>query len=180
MLLLDITMLLLSKDENLVNALDKNKETPLHQAVKRNSHEILDLLLKQPLLDAYIKDKDGNLAIPYATDTLLTFKLLSRDGDTINAQNNRKETLLHKTVKGDSQSFVSFVLGQPSLDATIKDYKGNLPIHYAVKEYHLSTVELLLVNFDVTINAQNYFGQTPLHISIMKERQGMIDFLLQH
>jgi ankyrin repeat protein len=82
-----------------VNASDDEGETTLHRAVAEGFSDICEILLQHPLIDVNKSDEQGNTPLHVATLSVseIIRDLLSFPKTNINAQNDKKETVLSLT-----------------------------------------------------------------------------------
>ena len=168
-----------------VNALNGDKQTPLHTAAggEKDCPELCSMLLEHNAkIDAV--DKDGNQPLHLACRKYHTKTgrlLLSNQADA-NALNKDVQTPLHTAAGGekDCPELCSMLLEHNAkIDAVDKD--GNQPLHLACRKYHTKTGRLLLSN-QADANALNKDVQTPLHTAAGGEKDcpELCSMLLEH
>ncbi|KAM7539627.1 hypothetical protein Aperf_G00000031830 [Anoplocephala perfoliata] len=87
------------------------------------------------------------------------------------------QTSLKKAIESGHRDCVNQRLSYCA-DLTLRDKRGNAPIHLAAKFGRIKIVELLLRN-GVSINTRNQDGLTPLHIAIGREDLSLATYLLK-
>lgn len=115
----------------------------MHQAAQFGNHKILDTLNK---LGLSVNDRDAYMRTPimYAAwnGNIKNFDYLLDKGVQKRNISSKNENLVTFAAAGGNQKIIDSVLSW-GLDVNIKDDLGNTPIHYAVAEDDIETVEKL-------------------------------------
>jgi ankyrin repeat protein len=156
----DVLKALIKKHGADPNALNKDKDTPLHvafrklspnkggncQLIRYNAEILRDLLnlLSPKGLNGNIKGWNGQTLLHYTCKCinflpLDVFKvLIEKHGCDVNAQNNDKNTPLHYAFLhfdpnrgGDAINILTYLINQKDVDVTIKDESDHTILHFA-------------------------------------------------
>ena len=112
-----------------VNLLDKNKETPLHHALKgRDKFKTVRTLLDRKA-NVHAKNNDGNTPLHYASSPTIAKLLLDRGAD-IDVQNPSGITILHVAVVSGQLRLVKMLLNEGARP-DIAGNNGITPLHLA-------------------------------------------------
>lgn len=87
------------------------------------------------------------------------------------------ESALHRAAYLGLASAVKSLITYGATDEAV-DGSGETPLHKAVRQGHLSTVEVLVRTSDV--NATSHEGMTPLHWAVLTGREEIVQTLLLH
>lgn len=163
-----------------VNALNDDKETPLHIATESNNADIVKLLLEN---GADVNAKNDHEATPlYYAKTSDVAKLLISHGADLNAR-YKTDFVPNESWKEDEPTLhhallkhyygVAKLLIENGADVNAEDVCICTPLHYA------KTVEIakLLLQHGADVNAKNEEEETPL---FNVETPEMAELLLQH
>lgn len=162
-----------------VNQADKNGNTPLLNAVGRNSLEIIKLLVSKTR-DINFKNKDGKSALVLALRNkpeVIDF-LLSK-GAKINVIDTKGYDIayhLFKTFeKKNSQDFQKKLTTLNAKDLVIgKTQKsGNTLYHLAVEKQNITMIDFIK-QYNININAKNKKGLTALQLAVMTAKNDKI------
>ncbi len=136
--------LLLTGNPDLVNAQDKYKQTPLHQASFGGHTKTAELLL-QHKVDVNVQDVDGWTPLHRASSWCHTetAKLLLDYKADVNAKDNEEWTPLHHASYGGDVETVTLLLDYKA-DMNAQDEDEWTPLHHASRWGHTKTAKLLL------------------------------------
>ncbi|XP_062501042.1 ankyrin-3-like [Corticium candelabrum] len=173
------------------NALNENRQTPLHIVVSNLSElSVLCSVLLQYKAKIDAVDEDGNQPLHLACEKHHTeiSRLLLSKGANASAVNGMGQTPLHIVVGNRSElSELCSLLLRHNAKTDAVDEDGNQPLHLACKRRHTEISRLLLskeANASAGANASavNVMGETPLHIVVSKssELSELCSLLLQH
>jgi ankyrin repeat protein len=167
-----------------MNAKDYSRSTPIHRALEcfkpddGDNINVLSYLINQHNVNVKIGAEDGNNLLHLACDNINSlpleiFKLLIETvGCDVNAQNNDKDTPIHRAFAcfnpryGGKIIVLMYLLGHENVNANIRDKYGDNLLHYACREINLLPLEIfkcLIETHGADVNAQNDGKDTPLH-----------------
>jgi ankyrin repeat protein len=135
---------ILAREKVDVNAINKERETPLHRAVEKGMKELVELLLKK-----------GRAPVPAprparrrctsrrcTADPVFAELLLAAGADP-KVRNDHGESALHWAALSGNPLTLQRLLARGA-DANVRDQKGNLPLHGAADGGHDGVAKLLL------------------------------------
>jgi ankyrin repeat protein/GTPase SAR1 family protein len=162
-------------DAVIINAQDGRRDTLLHRAVIGGKEDVALALITEPSCDTNIKNGGGKTALHYACETRcfnLVKKLVHKtDAVIINAQDERRDTLLHRAVKGGKEDVALALITEPSCDTSIKNSDGRTALHCACERGLLSLVQKLVHDRKADINIQDKWKNTPLLLAAMEGKE---------
>ena len=167
------------------NALNENRQTPLHIVVSNLSElSVLCSVLLQYKAKIDAVDEDGNQPLHLACEKHHTeiSRLLLSKGANASAVNGMGQTPLHIVVGNRSElSELCSLLLRHNAKTDAVDEDGNQPLHLACKRRH-TEISRLLLSKEANASAVNKKGQTPLHIVVCNrsELSELCSLLLQH
>ena len=116
---------MLLKNPKLINMTDEKKETFLSYAIKRNNEQIIDFIMKSPLLDLSYQDKNGNtyLHISVIQQNVDLIERLIKKNISINTQNKDGNTVLHLAYYINNIEIINLLINN-HIDTNIKNNQG--------------------------------------------------------
>lgn len=161
-----------------VNLQDAKGHTPLYTAIWNNELPILELLLQHGA-DVNAQDKYGNTALDTAIFRLepKAVALLLQYGADANEKHpdGLHSTPLHRAANNNVMIEIVKLLLQHGADVTIKDARGETPLHNAA-----SKIAKLLLQHGADVNDQDIEGNTALHQAVQRGYTEEAKVLLQH
>ncbi|MBY0403507.1 MAG: ankyrin repeat domain-containing protein [Cyanobacteria bacterium] len=153
--------------------------TPLHNACERNSIQMVENLLKLPIINIQAKGYQGNSPLHIAAQNglLEIFNLLMKKGAKTDSLNDKGFLPLHMAAQPYSlyiekeqfpsniENIIEQLLAAPGADINAKDNEGNTPLHLASSYFAHHFITQYLLNKGAQINSQNHHFQSPLHIA---------------
>ncbi|MCF6766731.1 ankyrin repeat domain-containing protein [Thiotrichales bacterium 19S3-7] len=171
---IEIVNQLLDKKSD-INALNNEKEQPLHKAAYSRRKDVCDLLILHGA-DVNAQRDDGDtpliiaarlydLRVSQACEEVC--KTLIKAGANI-IQNNKKETPYIFILENEAL-MLELLQSQSKLEEinTIKTSNGNTALHLAVQSGNKKLCKAL-INHDADISIKNNFGQLPYDIALLE------------
>jgi ankyrin repeat protein len=170
-----------------VNVQDKDKDTPIHFALRCFDQNdggditVLTYLLTHNNINANVMGKYGNTLLHAAcfeinTLTLDIFKLLiERLGCDVNAQDDNKDTPIHIALtlfnsnNGGDIAVLTYLINQKDVDVSIKDAYDNTLLHAAclnINKLPLDTFKLLIETMGFGVHVQAQDNDAPIHYAL--------------
>jgi len=153
-----------------INALDENRQTPLHRAAANGNFIAVKLLIENgAVVDA--KDKDGGTPIFFnivGKTSREVISLLINNGADANSMDDEESNPLHFLNRVNDLETISLLI-ENGADAAAANVHGITPLHIACGHKHFwSHLELvaLLIKHGADVNARRKCLFNPLHNSI--------------
>lgn len=122
--------------------------TPLHYAIKRRNHGLVNLLLTDPRTNVILKDFNKETPLFLACSIGYTYgiqRLLQEPNPGVNHMNEYEETPLHQLVKFHHQTDqVQLLVDHLSFTPALKSLYGRTALHIAWKAGNYSYIEILM------------------------------------
>jgi ankyrin repeat protein len=181
---LEIFQHLIEKHGCDINVHDDYNDNALHYAIDffdanaGGDITVLPYLLSQKGINGNIKDKYGYNLLHWACRRinylqLDVFKVLIETiGCDVNAQNNNKNTPIHRALRafdpneGGNITVLMYLLGNENFNVNIKGRNGDSLLHYACKKARKLSVDvfkLLIETHGCDVNVRDEYDNTPLH-----------------
>ncbi|GIJ91861.1 hypothetical protein Asppvi_010836 [Aspergillus pseudoviridinutans] len=131
-----------------VNAPDRLAWTPIFHAIDRQDSTILKILLADDRLDLSWQDDLGRTILIYSVSkglTALTKMLLGHPKPYVDNRDRHGRTALFHAVHQGNGDLVQLLLDNGS-DISATDVEGLSPLHLAIRQENLSTVQKLLTH----------------------------------
>jgi hypothetical protein len=154
---------LLEKGAN-VNIQRENGRTPLSYAITAKSVELMTHLMSVPNCDVNLQDNRKDTPLHYAVDFQFIpgIRLVAHDPRcNINLQNRRDKTPLMEATRLCIFEAQTILLESGGLH--LCDYSGQTPLHIAVSDISLETVQLLLKH-GASLEIRDRDGKTPIDL----------------
>ena len=167
-----------------VNARNKNGETTLILASKKEYIVSVQYLLIKPDIDVNAKDYNGSTALMWAcnlnSDSKIIEALLNTPSIDINTPNNNNNTPLIYTAMNTKEhiKIVENLLKMPNININIKNNSGYTALSYAALNGHTKIVRALLSVPGIEINISNNAGGSALILSAWKGYTEIVKALL--
>ena len=185
----EIMTQLLDDDPQLINKQDSYGMTPLHWAVDKYEHKVIDLLIKRKA-NLNIQDKYGKTPLEHAIDKnhrrvamtlILSGADLPKESDS--PKYNKQEIIntikpLHLVVQEGDLEKVKEVISRYPEQVNIKDDSSRVPLYWAARSNHVDIVRLL-VEKGSDVNARTGDGWAALHTSAYNGRLEAATTLLE-
>ena len=147
-----------------INETNKNGETPLFIALKKELNEIYMLLINK---GANVNTPNNNgkspLFIALENELNEVCELLISKGADVNQENKNGETPLFIALENELDDLAILLL-ENGADVNKLDNKGNTPIMYAIQRSDDKMCELL-INKGAVVNQVDMHGETPLFLA---------------
>ena len=156
---------------------NREGDTPLHNACKRNSSRCADMLLKAgAMASAVNSQKETALHIACQSDSLECAKLLLEEGLDVNARTKSNDTPLHFASKSSSlDCAIALVKKGANIEAT--NDNSETPLHVCC-QIQPETVASFLINAGADISATDKNENTPLHIACRASADPVVKLLM--
>lgn len=166
------------KAPDLLQAVNKQEETPLHIAAKTANKDLnYDKLLTECKDQVEKQDKDGNtpLLVAFAHGNKRMVNKLMDKGANLKAINKKGENYIHQIVRSRSPEFIkdigSYLRRGVSIDEP--DSGGNTPLHLAVISGAGADIVGILLENEANVSPVNNEGNTPLHLAALRSYQDL-------
>ncbi|KAF4529835.1 hypothetical protein B566_EDAN017101 [Ephemera danica] len=125
--------ILMEKNPQLLDMQNKNRQTALHIAAKKNNYDVLNFLLNLTDCNVCVKDENGDTALHLYTTNIVPFVFPHQAiYSSLNMQNNSGQTPLHMAVQTGNSNIVRYLI-YLGADTELKDKNGNTPLDLAQK-----------------------------------------------
>ena len=118
---------ILVNNPSLVNSIDKNGETILSNAIRKNKEDIFKLIMTSPILETEYFDRSGNsylsIAVLYEREKMI-FPLIEK-GIPINMINNDGNSALHIAYMINNKKIIKKLI-KSKIDINIKNNQGKI------------------------------------------------------
>ncbi|KAM0039174.1 putative ankyrin repeat-containing domain, PGG domain, ankyrin repeat-containing domain superfamily [Helianthus debilis subsp. tardiflorus] len=148
---------------------DSQKRVPLHIASAKGHVEIVKLLLSANPETCLARDRDGGNPVHLAAvkgHHEVVKVLVQAEAHAARAMVQQQETILHLCVKHNQLEVLKLLIetmGDHEFVNT-KDADGNTILHLAVADKQVQTINFLLLNTTIEVNATNTNGETSMDI----------------
>ena len=194
--------------KNLVNALDLNRQTPLHVACSRGVVAAVEILLEEENVQVNATDSSGNTPLLLSVHPAVISCLLQDKRTDVNATNQEGNTRLHKAIQQDDMPIFQLLLANGA-NLEITDDEGRTPLYFACAEGSLDICSFLLAHgadpntkttyqqdtplhaacrgghlgpvlrlFDATVDTKDVDGHTPLHLACFAGHANIVEYLV--
>jgi ankyrin repeat protein len=165
--------------------------TALHEAVRRNSPEMIEMLLKAGA-DVSIRDRWGRSPLSYACNEDVANTLLEHVESVksaaaalayLNEEDVYGRTLLHRIIHERNNRMICFLVGSGAdcsdTDMNIQDQIGETPLSYAVQFGQIEAVQRLL-EVGASLDIPDSLGMNPIHIAAHRGKLETLHLLFKH
>lgn len=167
-------------DPNIIN---KNGETPLHQAALCNDLDSLIMLRDYSKTNHNFQDHNGFTALHRAMrarNNEAKDLIINSFNIKPNVKDSKNRTVLYWAVAITNLSSVEKLLDYSDIDANIADAQGRTAVHLAINMGNDESLKALLDHAHINPNIIDKYGNSPLHLAIKKKQTGAISQLLKH
>ena len=163
-----------------VNATNKNNQTALTLACKKNHEDAIHVLLKAGS-DTNIADKNGDTCLMIAVIEHCSKEVLQAiidQGADVNATNKNCRTALMMACKMSHEDAIHVLLKAGS-ETNISDIYGGTCLMYAVAGYCSKAVLQAIIDLGTDVNVTNKNNHTALMMACQKKHEDAIHVLLK-
>ena len=190
--LLNLAVLLLKHGAGIaVNRPDKDNETPLLLAIRRDRFKIAETLLEYGT-DTNAENSMGMTPLHMLSESdskdeyniLQLARLLLKNGANVNRRDKDNETPLHLAIRWD-RFFLARILLEHGANANAENNQGMTPLHILSEsdikdEGVILDLVLLLLKNGAEVNGRDKYNETPLQLAIRWDRFTLAGTLLDH
>jgi len=165
-----------------VNLKDNKGYSALHYAALEDNTTVLKQLLKNKNTLINLQTQKGNTPLHLSAQMgyLDLTKLLITHGADVHIKNEEDATPLHMATWGNSPQIIQQLINAGA-DINVASYLYDTPLHIAVRTESYATLNLLLSNTNLDINAQTKEKKkSPLYIPVKKGNLKMVILLVNH
>jgi len=162
-----------------IQVLEANKTTPLHEAVRSGNIEDVKNLVDQGA-DLESRDFWGKAPVHLAVqnDQIDVLKYLLDHGASINARGMRGDSPLQEAVENDSMELVSYLI-ENGADISQGNEHGDTPLHEAARTGNTAIAEML-VKAGADVNSSGSVGRRPIHNAAAYGHLSTLIFLVEN
>ena len=179
---LEKVKILLEKNRELLNKLDKDGMAPLHRAIEAGKNDIARYLIEQGA-DINLKDKENDSPLHYVAivgNLEIAKLLLARDVTSVNEGDNHQMTPLHLACERGHLDIITLLLDSGA-DIDARDRLGRNALMCACASRSMAVVETLIqrgadINFRVMYNNKEY---TVLTLAALYGFKDFVDYLIE-
>eukprot|EP00930_Biecheleria_cincta_P032073 TRINITY_DN22255_c0_g2_i1.p1 TRINITY_DN22255_c0_g2~~TRINITY_DN22255_c0_g2_i1.p1 ORF type:complete len:597 (-),score=108.42 TRINITY_DN22255_c0_g2_i1:5-1759(-) len=163
-----------------LNAYDHEARTALHRAVAMGHAAAADLLVSAGA-GLRAKDREGKNAAAMAAERgdLRLLQHLTEAGCPVKRPaGGGRPHALHWAALSGHRPVIEYLLSRRA-SVSARDAKGTEPLHFAALESDVSTVALLVEDFNANFSATGHQGEVPLHWAAGVGHVGIANYLMQ-
>nr|XP_043626431.1 ankyrin repeat-containing protein BDA1-like [Erigeron canadensis] len=184
----DFVKEILTRNPHLATECDSQKHLPLHLAAAKGHVEVVKALVSANPGTCHARDRDGGNPVHVAAirGHLDVVKEMVQAQPHAARAMVQQDTILHLCVKHGQFEVLKFLIetmGDHEFVNT-KDGYGNTLLHLAVADKQIQTINFLLLNTTIEVNATNTNGETALDILAQATRdlkyQQIMQSLMTH
>ncbi len=148
------------ENNNDINAVNKNGNTLLMEAVSIGYYDLADYLIEKNADISITNNKGENALILSAHYPYIMNLLINNNADISITDNNGKTALHYACEYGDLYSVKLLI--KSGADINKKDILGKTILMYAVENEHLSLIKYLVEDLKIDINEKDDWGQNAM------------------
>jgi len=161
-----------------IDAQNKNGDTPLHEAVKKNQLFVVDILLKNKA-KTDIRNKEGLTPFLCAikVENIPTLALFARRGIKMSDHMVEGKNILTFAIEQNKMTVVARLLRVKRL-ITEYDKHGKAAVHYCVELQNMQALECLLLEYKDVRELPDKDGRTPFMYAVANDCMESAEYLL--
>ncbi|XP_070111112.1 ankyrin repeat domain-containing protein 16 isoform X2 [Equus przewalskii] len=156
--------------------------TPLHTAAMHGCLEAVQVLLRRCQYEPNCRDKCGLTPFMDAIQCghiNVARLLLEEHKACVSAEDSLGAQAIHRAAVTGQNEAIRFLVSELGVDVDVRAASTRLTaLHYAAKEGHVSTVQMLL-SLGADINAKDARSRSALHLACAGQHVACVEFLLQ-
>jgi len=165
-----------------LNLTDRNGNTALHNACKKNYTAIIRMLLAEDTINVNIPNQNGNTALMiavYENNIEVIHELLKCSNININSLNVQLETPLIAACRMNNYRVAKLLLDNKAIINKRYDLNGETAVFHAVRNNNKKLTALLLEN-EASVSFKNKAGKSPLTIAKEYKYKSIVSLLFSH
>lgn len=156
--------------------------TPLHTSAMHGCLEAVQVLLRRCQYEPNCRDKCGLTPFMDAIQCghiNVARLLLEEHKACVSAEDSLGAQAIHRAAVTGQNEAIRFLVSELGVDVDVRAASTRLTaLHYAAKEGHVSTVQMLL-SLGADINAKDARSRSALHLACAGQHVACVEFLLQ-
>jgi len=159
-----------------VNSPDKNGNTLMYYAIKRNNEDLVKYLLNFKEVD-FNKELNKGLFIALKNRNENMVKFLISQGANVNTRDTNKRTPLFIAVDNNDENMVEYLV-ELGAKVEVKDISNMTPLYLATSHNNESMVKYL-IDHGANVNVSK-LGETPLYIATLRNNERIVKILVEN
>ncbi|CAI4214491.1 unnamed protein product [Parascedosporium putredinis] len=169
------------QNESLLNAQDRNGQTPISCAIESEEHATIEVLLATGQVDINLVNEHGSAPLSLAADHGFEagVKLLLATGQVdINVKNSQGNTPLFLATERGHETIVELLVATSQADVDVENSKGETPLVAAAKRGNEETFKLMVAKSRFGMQWDHKYAQSLLLAAIQGRSEAIIKLIL--